>query len=122
MTFGGASTGITYSSRAGQYTIIGNVVYFTFVILLSSKGSSTGLAAVTGLPVAAGATVGNYQNIGSLAGGSFSAGSNAFMGVIFGGTTSISLYETTPLNSFQLNDTNFTNTSSFGITGFYWNI
>lgn len=55
LSFGGASTGITYNVQYGNYTQIGNIVFYAFQIALSSKGSSTGGAAFTGLPV----TVGN---------------------------------------------------------------
>jgi hypothetical protein len=51
VTFGGGSTGITYSSRGGKYTKIGNMVYAGVFISLSSKGSSTGSAVITGLPI-----------------------------------------------------------------------
>jgi hypothetical protein len=54
--FGGNTTGITYSARSGLYTKIGNMVYATFNIDLSSKGSATGSAQLTGLPFASNGT------------------------------------------------------------------
>lgn len=53
LTFGGGSTGLTYSTQAGQYVTIGNLVVAEFNIVLSAKGSSTGSAAIS-LPVTAG--------------------------------------------------------------------
>lgn len=50
LAFGGGTTGITYGSRSGSYTKIGRVVVLQFTIVLTSKGSSTGAAAVTGSP------------------------------------------------------------------------
>jgi hypothetical protein len=50
VTFGGASVGITYTTNAGMYTKIGNIVHISGYILLSSKGSSTGTALIEGLP------------------------------------------------------------------------
>jgi len=51
LTFSGGSTGITYASTPlGKYTKIGRLVVAHFVINLSSKGTSTGAARVTGLP------------------------------------------------------------------------
>ena len=50
LTFGGASTGITYSSRSGFYLRIGPLVFVQAVIILSSKGSATGNATVSNLP------------------------------------------------------------------------
>lgn len=56
LAFGGATTGLSYTTQAGQYTQIGNIVYFQFVINLSSKVSATGNATITGWPVAFGST------------------------------------------------------------------
>lgn len=50
LTFGGGSTGMTFSSRNGAYTRIGRVVYCSFDFILSAKGSSTGNAQLTTLP------------------------------------------------------------------------
>jgi len=50
ITFGNASVGITYSVQAGRYTKIGNRVIANGEIYLSSKGSSTSTARITGLP------------------------------------------------------------------------
>ena len=54
LQFGGATTGITYAVQRGSYQQIGNVVFFRFFISLSSKGSATGVATITGFPVAFG--------------------------------------------------------------------
>ena len=52
LTFGGGTTGITYSGgrQLGQYTKIGDTVHIYIHIQLTSKGSSTGAAQITGLP------------------------------------------------------------------------
>jgi hypothetical protein len=50
LTFGGGSTGITYSIRVGTYRKVGSLVVAQFFIVLSNKGSSTGDATVTGFP------------------------------------------------------------------------
>jgi hypothetical protein len=50
LTFGGGSTGITYSVQLGRYTKIGRIVHVQFRITLSAKGSSTGAAVLNGLP------------------------------------------------------------------------
>ncbi len=61
LSFGGGTTGLTYSSRSGHYTRFGgNVIIARFGLALSAKGSSTGAALVGGLPVAvSGLTVGS---------------------------------------------------------------
>jgi hypothetical protein len=53
IAFGGASVGVTYTSREGVYEWNGNSITAYFKISLASKGSSTGNATITGLPYAA---------------------------------------------------------------------
>lgn len=50
LLFGGASTGITYGTQTGTYTRIGNRVWVHCTIVLTSKGSATGSASISGLP------------------------------------------------------------------------
>jgi hypothetical protein len=52
LNIGGATTGITYTGRAGKYTKIGNLVYVSLGVTLSSKGSLTGSITISGLPFA----------------------------------------------------------------------
>lgn len=49
--FGGSSTGVTYDpANGGTYTKVGRLVTWSFRLVLSSKGTSTGPATITGLP------------------------------------------------------------------------
>lgn len=50
VSFGGASVGVTYSNNTGTYTKIGRQVTVTGYLSLTSKGTSTGSAFITGLP------------------------------------------------------------------------
>ncbi len=52
VSFGGGTTGITYNGNTGKYTKIGRQVTATGYLALTSKGSSTGSAQITGLPFA----------------------------------------------------------------------
>lgn len=56
LRFGGATTGITYTTQTGTYTRIGRMVYARATIALSSNGSASGGATVTGLPFNAAVT------------------------------------------------------------------
>ena len=60
ISFGGAAVGVTYGANAGSYTKIGRQVTVCGFIGLSSKGSSTGVAAITGLPFTIGSANSNY--------------------------------------------------------------
>jgi hypothetical protein len=56
LKFGGAAVGLTYASRSGNYTRIGNRVFFDLALTLTSKGSSVGSAFIGGLPIAIAST------------------------------------------------------------------
>ena len=50
LSFGGGTTGITYTTARCWYNRIGNFISFTINMLLTNKGSSTGAAAIS-LPI-----------------------------------------------------------------------
>jgi hypothetical protein len=50
ISFGGASVGVTTSSNTGTYTKIGRKVTVNGILVLSNKGTSTGVVRLTGLP------------------------------------------------------------------------
>jgi hypothetical protein len=58
LKFNNGVTGITYTTQQGVYTRTCDKVFVEVDIVLSSKGSSTGSATITGLPVAAASTAG----------------------------------------------------------------
>src|SRR5688572_30350818 len=51
LQFGGASVDIAYTTRVGRYIRAGNLVTVWATIVLSSNGSSTGDATISGLPL-----------------------------------------------------------------------
>lgn len=51
LEFGGGTTGITYSTQTGSYTQVGELVWIVINLILTNKGSSTGTATISGLPV-----------------------------------------------------------------------
>jgi hypothetical protein len=57
VAFNGASVGITYGGRQGSYVKVGQMVYASFNIVMTSKGSSTGSSTITGLPFTSGGAV-----------------------------------------------------------------
>ena len=50
ISFGGGTTGITYFTQTGLYTRVGRVVTVSGSIYLNTKGSSTGVFELKGLP------------------------------------------------------------------------
>ena len=56
LAFDGATTGITYGGAFGIYVVVGKLVLVQGVLVLTSKGSATGNASVSGLPIASAAS------------------------------------------------------------------
>lgn len=107
ITFGGGSTGITYSTQLGFYTKIGNIVTVQFRVNLSSKGSSTGSVVLGGLPFTVGGTYAlNYVIHDNTAG--FNAGFGMYWSME-NGNTSGNLRQIGTNGSAALDNTNFNN-------------
>ena len=116
MAFGGASVGVTYAGRNGQYTRIGNQVTFSVYINLTSKGSSTGNATVTGLPFAIDSA---YPGIVSCRlDNSTTIGTEMINALTTSGTSAL-LYGTVAGNSSALTDVAINNVSTIQIGGTY---
>lgn len=112
LTFGGASVGMTYTTRVGNFVKYGKKIVATFQITLSAKGSSTGVVVIGGLPIAATAAnspAGNasitfYSAMASLTGSP--------VGNIQASGFGASLFQNGAANSANLTDANFTNTTA----------
>jgi len=119
ITFGGGSTGITYSAQEGNYTRIGRIVYVSGYFVLTSKGTDTGSAKINGLPFTAvdlGAqtesfVVNRTANMASL--------TSAITGNVDDNATTFALYDHGAAGSTTVDDTNFTNTSVIRFSGTY---
>jgi hypothetical protein len=119
ITFGGASTGITYSAQYGYYTKIGNVVYYYCSIQLTNKGSSTGDALVTGLPFTASSATalfptGNLRSVTAL---TVTAPSYA---TATRSNSTINLLDNLLGTQQAITNSNFSNNTEFNVTGFYF--
>jgi hypothetical protein len=53
LAFGGAATGMTYTTQVGRYTVHGRLVTAVAYITINDNGSATGSATITGLPYTA---------------------------------------------------------------------
>jgi hypothetical protein len=118
ISFGNASTGITYTRNTGTYTKIGRQVTVQGYLTLSSKGSASGGARITGLPFTISNNAAAYSaatmwlnNI------SFANQYNAISQI---GSTNIEFYEVTEAGVFSaLTDADFANTSEVIFTMSY---
>ena len=95
VSFGGASVGVTTSANTGTYTKIGRQVTVNGYLELTSKGSSTGSARITGLPFSIPNLTQNYATAGLYFGQITFA--NQFQGYGVVNTTTIQLDEITIL-------------------------
>jgi hypothetical protein len=119
VSFGGASVGVTSSSNTGTYTKIGRQVTVNAVIFLTSKGSSTGDARITGLPF----TIPNSPNNYSSPSLYFAAinFTNQFQGYGEPNTTTIALREITLLGTeSSLTNDDFANNSTIIVSFTYF--
>ena len=116
ISFGGASVGVTYSSRSGSLTRIGNRVLVNIYIALSNKGTSTGTVLIGTLPFAVNNSFPAQFTVLCTSMNASIGSNNLFAGS--SGTT-IGVGQQVSGSSTDFNDTHFTNSSLIIISGTY---
>jgi hypothetical protein len=112
LQFGGSTTGITYSStRLGSYTKVGRMVYGAIRFALTSKGSATGLATITGLPFTCINTEGYNGGVWEAYGGNMASWNVPKQFIIDVGSSTIFLRYAAAASGTLFTEANFTNTS-----------
>ena len=118
LAFGGGTTGITYTTQTGRYFKVGNLVFFTILLALSNKGSSTGAATITALPytvnMSSGAALLIHSNLTVPTGRTdvyFGPTNTQTYGELFGYGTATT--------SVAVTDAEFANNTNIRITGVY---
>lgn len=119
LTFGGGSTGITYTSQTGSYLKIGKLCIFQCIVNLSSKGSSTGIAQITLPFTAATFSGGRYMCPGEYTSLTYPASCTYVLGEIASGGTVFTLVGQGSATVTNCDDTNFVNTTIIRINGAY---
>lgn len=115
LQFATGSTGITYGSRDGTYTKIGRVVHYQANIVLTSKGSSTGLATISS-PFSSAVTAIAVGAADIINGTGITGGVTSRFPSTVTGSLGFDLVQ----NGVILSDTSFTNTSTIRISGTYF--
>lgn len=114
LSFGGSSTGITYSTQAGVYTKVGTTVTLTANIVLTSKGAATGTALLSGIPYVptdkATGVVGYFVNM------SGTPSITCFLPTIGGSGMQFGTTNGAGTGVLTVQDSNFTNTSTMILT------
>jgi hypothetical protein len=120
VTFGGASVGITYNTTytGATYTKIGNRVCISGFLLLTNKGSSTGIASIGNLPFTS--ESGTTRYLSATIGGSAFTFANQFWAWIGPSTATIRLAQSTEAGATSsLANTDFTNSTEFYFSATY---
>ena len=117
LKFGGTTTGIVQSTTYGVKTKIGEYWHVDIVIVLSSKGSATGIAQITGLPKAANLVFNPAVSFSSCVNMTGMTGS--IIGQLATNTGTINLYQSTATGMTNLTDAQFTNTSNLQLSVIY---
>lgn len=118
LAFGGASVGVTYSTQVGRYKKIGSRLIFQIRLVVTSKGSSTGNATITGLPFTSVGSIPQTVPVQFVSGfvgltGSPEANINT-------SATDIVLGQTTATGRSVITDTSFgAGTITLSLSGFY---
>ncbi len=120
VNFGGATTGITYTAQVGTYTRVGQIVIACATITLSSKGSATGAATITGLPFTALSNAASHLYVGSTYWRGMAANGYSVMSLLLDNSATILLYvSTASSNTTAMTNANFGNSSELAITLMY---
>lgn len=112
ITFGGGSTGLTHAADGvyGTYERLGNTIRASAWLELSAKGSSTGTALITGLPVAAKNVI-RFSQPATIAWGDLTGITGMVQGFVSPNTTSINLTFLGTGTPTVLTHAHFTNTT-----------
>ncbi len=111
--FGGASTGITYSTQLGSYAVKENLISIRSNLQMSSKGSATGNATITGVPIPSNNTANQdfyaFTIVGGAAGSLNATYSCSVVELPSNSSTLSILQYATALGTIPMTNANFTN-------------
>jgi hypothetical protein len=116
LTFGGAAVGNIYGSQIGSYSRVGSRVYFSLLVALTTKGSSTGNMEISGLPFTSAAS--RYNSVAAVAPVTTGV-TGSIVGFIDAGTSKIQMRAQNNGGDTVLTHANATNTTQFIISGHY---
>lgn len=122
LNFNGVDTGITYATNEGVYTRIGDICYFGFVIVLTSKGSATGDAFIDGFPFDVSpemTMITHFQTIADFTSTLQDASTFGRMDSNFA-QGNMGIFGQHDGEAFTLDDSDFTNVSAMRASGFYF--
>lgn len=120
VSFNGNDVGVTYGSRYGTLTRIGNLVWFTINIALTSKGTSVGRCEIGGLPFLPNNNHSIFPFRSSFITLAAPSGKSYFVAVLTSASGKILLQEVKTANEYlNILNTAVSNTSEFLVSGMY---
>lgn len=116
LQFGGANAGMA-GSFVGRYTKTGRVVYYTAVISLSAKGSSTGNTTISGFPYTSSSSAALYE--GKMDTDKVTGMAYQFVAQMPTNATTLNVYVNVGGTLNNVGDGGYANDSRLYVTGFY---
>lgn len=115
ISFGGGSTGVTYSTQTGRFTVNGNLLQLSVFMVLTSKGTDVGDVGIGGVPFT---TQALPQSLAFYAGGLVSGTGDVHLSAFIPGSGSeIRPQKSSGSGNTRLADTDLLNTFNCVITG-----
>jgi hypothetical protein len=119
ISFGGGTTGITYLLREGEYFKINNLIFFSFAVRLTSKGSSTGNLEIT-LPFSSVTSFNNALFTIRFENTVLAANTFVYIDMVNIGSSRAVIRFCSPSGISTVTNTSCTNTSTFFGSAFYY--
>ena len=119
LSFGGSSTGITYTfDPSGYYTRIGNRVFVDVYFQLNSKGTATGNCSIGTLPISKSGS--NVPVLHANLGGFDTGIGGTNLETLMPTSNTLQIVKYSSGSTTPLTDADFTNSSFFSISGVYF--
>lgn len=116
LLFGGANTGMTINYPVSAYLLVGEIVYFWMSCRLIYKGSATGNATISGLPMAA---VGGFPFQCQVSSTGVSSNNSSVTASILADTIAIYRSQNQYNTDSPATDADFENAAVINISGWY---
>jgi len=120
LSFGGASDGITYNAQVGKFTQIGNIVKYSYRVVLTSKGTSVGNAQISGFTVPESSSMDGGMATSYCNNLTLDANFGSVVTLVNGSIASLFESATSGAGFSSLTNAHFSNTTTLEASGFYF--
>ena len=120
LSFGGASVGLTYSTRNGLAVKIADVVFVTCNMRLTNKGASIGNALISGLPFVSRNSTDGEASLTVQANNMGATAITSLSSVVANNSSAVTVSRYAAGAAVQLTDVDFANNSVLRLSGIYF--